>query len=85
MRVSCSRLLSPRQYAPATLCSLNALILPVRRDVRAAAQVGEIALAVDGDGLLAGTGQLVDDLVLEPLVLAVQEFFGLPAARPPRG
>jgi hypothetical protein len=42
--------------------------------VRPAAQVGEVALAVDADGPLALPDELVDDLVLEALVLAVQEF-----------
>ena len=56
---------------------LECLDLPGARHVRPAAEVEEIALPIGGDGFLAGQLQLVDDLVLEPLVLAVQQFLGL--------
>jgi len=41
--------------------------------VRPAAQVGELTLPVDRDALLPALLQLVDDLVLEPLALVVQQ------------
>lgn len=56
---------------------LEGLDLAGAGHVGAAAQVGEIALAVDGDGLLAGAGELVDDLVFEALLFAVQDCLGL--------
>ena len=67
MRWSCGLRSSPRQYAPATLMSLNAEV-PGRRDVRALAEVDHCpALAVRVEGELLARGDVVDDLELEVL------------------
>ena len=65
MRVSIWRLASPRQYAPASESSLNALMRPGVGRVRAAAEVGERAVRVERDGVDA----LVADEVLDQLDL----------------
>ena len=63
MRWSIGLCSSPRQYAPATLVSLNAPISPGRIGVAAAAEVGELADGVERDRLvgrdLAGDLDLV--------------------------
>src|SRR6185437_13843662 len=46
-------------------------------NVRPAAKIGEIALPIDRNALFAGAGQLVDDLILEALILAMEDLLGL--------
>ena len=80
MRCSIGLFSSPRQYAPATACSLNVPEPAGGRHVRAAAQVDELVprVAVDADHLAAGLVDLrrvgrVDPLDELPLVRLVGE------------
>ena len=65
MRVSCGFVESPRQYAPASAGELDRLDRRRGLEVRAAAEVGEVALGVEADVAVGG----VDELDLVRLVL----------------
>ena len=56
---------------------LERLDLSSGRHVRAAAQIDEIALLINRNGLFARPHQLVDDLILEPLILRMQDLLRL--------
>ena len=71
MRWSISFFESPRQYAPASFISLNTLRRAGGRHVRAAAEVDEVAFAVERDRLVGRDRR--DDLGLVVLAQALEE------------
>ena len=73
MRCSCGFFSSPSQYAPAILNSLKALILPVEGNVRAAAEVGKFAGAIDRN-LFIGLGELLDEMALHEVAFFFELF-----------
>ena len=77
MRVSCGRRSSPRQYAPAIVSSLTALIGLVRRDVRAAAEVREAALRIERDAAVLEAVDKLELVRVALLGLEVGERLGL--------
>src|SRR5205823_1745173 len=56
---------------------LECLDLAGGGNMRPAAKIGEIALAVNRYAFLARTRQLIDDLILKPLALIVEDLLGL--------
>src|SRR6516165_648117 len=77
MRWSCGLFSSPSQKAPATLSSLNALILPVD-GMCGPRQKSRNLPVLDGDGLI-GLGELLDEVTLHEVafVLEAGEPFGV--------
>jgi hypothetical protein len=69
-RTSCSRDASARQYEPATLVSFTFSSQPVLGTCGPAAQIDEIAVAVQRD-LVAARADVAHDLLLELVVPAV--------------